>query len=122
MGRPQRGRPVPDTSGLDWRLRSRPNRSRQAGRRQGPPPPSSWRKSRSHDERRLLPRRPRVDRRLIRRKWAAPPTRAAEGRRRRLGVSCRPRRASHRSLPLVCVRREKPLNQIKLSVSVNELA
>eukprot|EP00962_Isochrysis_galbana_P032391 scaffold10637_cov86-Isochrysis_galbana.AAC.3 len=35
MGRPQRGRPVPDTSGLDWRLRSRPNRSRQPGRRAG---------------------------------------------------------------------------------------
>eukprot|EP00962_Isochrysis_galbana_P003879 scaffold1090_cov135-Isochrysis_galbana.AAC.2 len=30
MGRPQRGRPVPDTSGLDWRRRSRPSRSSQA--------------------------------------------------------------------------------------------
>eukprot|EP00962_Isochrysis_galbana_P013322 scaffold3795_cov126-Isochrysis_galbana.AAC.19 len=72
---------------LDWRRRSRPSRSRRPSRRQGPPPPSSGGDGRSHDERRLLPRRTRVDRRLVIREWLATLTRIADGRHRRLGVA-----------------------------------
>eukprot|EP00962_Isochrysis_galbana_P043927 scaffold16888_cov121-Isochrysis_galbana.AAC.3 len=57
--------------------------------------PGTWRNILGYEESRhatgLLPRRPRVDRRLISREWAAPPTRAADGHPlgRRLSAAAR---------------------------------